>query len=71
MVAYITPWSVTTMALGQEEPDATVGEDTLLHGEPLLVVAPGDAHHVPLELISKSVGFNFLAHTLLIERPHL
>merc|ERR1719470_11251 len=67
----ITPGSVAAVALRQEEPGATVGEDTLLHGEPLLVVTPGDAEHVPLELISKSVSFNFLAHTLLIERPHL
>ena len=70
-MTYITPWSVATVALGQEKPDTTVGEDTLLHGEPLLVVTPGNAEHVTLELISKSVGFNFLAHTLLIERPHL
>ena len=70
-LAYIASWSLATMALGQEEPDTTVGENTLPHGEPLLVVTPGDTQHVPIEFISKSVGFIFLAHTLLIERPHL
>ena len=59
------------MALGQKKPDTTVGENTLLHGETLLVVASGDTENIALELISKSVGFNFLAHALLIERPHL
>lgn len=45
----------------------TVSEDTLLHGETLLVVAAGNAQHVPLPLIAKRVGLHLLSHALLIE----
>ena len=59
------------MALLEQEPHTAVGEDALLHGEALLVVAPGDPHHVPLELIPEGVGLHLLAHTLLVERSDL
>ena len=39
---------VAGVALGQEEADAAVGQDALLHGEALLVVAAADAHNVAL-----------------------
>ena len=68
---YVTSWSVTAGTLLQEEPDTAVSEDSLLHGEPLLVVASSDAEHVALELIAQGVSLDLLAHTLLIERTHL
>ena len=49
---YITSWSVAAGSLLQQEPDTTISEDSLLHGEPLLVVASSDAEHVALELIA-------------------
>jgi len=48
-----------------------VGQDTLLHGESLLVVAAGDAQLVALPLISEDVGLDDLAHTLLVEDTQL
>jgi hypothetical protein len=49
----------------------TIGEDTLLHGEALLVVAAGDSDDVALPVITEQVGFDFGAHTLLIEDSKL
>lgn len=49
----------------------TIGEDTLLHGEALLVVAAGDSDDVALPVITEQVGFDFGAHTLLIENSKL
>lgn len=45
----------------------TVGEDTLLHGEALLVVSAGNAEHVALPFVAQNVNINFSAHTLFIE----
>ena len=59
------------MSLLEEEPDTAVGEDSLLHGETLLVVSSGDSHHVALELVSEGVGLHLLAHALLVERSDL
>ena len=59
------------MALLEQEPHTAVGEDALLHGEALLVVAAGDPHHVTLELVSEGVGLDLLTHPLLVEGPHL
>ena len=59
------------MSLVEEQPHATVGQHSLLHGEALLVVAAGDPHHVTLELVSKGVGLDLLTHPLLVEGPHL
>merc|ERR1712173_371414 len=58
-------------ALLQQEPHPAVGQDTLLHGEALLVVASSDAENISLELISKGVGLNLLAHPLLVKGAHL
>jgi len=58
-------------ALLQQQPHPAVGQDTLLHGEALLVVASSDAENVALELITKGIGLNLLAHPLLIERTNL
>jgi hypothetical protein len=49
----------------------TIGEDTLLHGKALLVVAAGNSDDVALPVITEQVGFDFGAHTLLIENPKL
>ena len=59
------------VALLEQEPHTAVGEDALLHGEALLVVAARDPHHVALELVSEGVGLDLLTHPLLVEGPHL
>lgn len=49
----------------------TVCEDTLLHGETLLVVSSSDADDVSLPLITKKIGFDLSSHALLIEHTKL
>ena len=49
----------------EEESDSVSREDSLLHGETVLVEAAVDSEDIALELLSKSIGFNFLAHTFL------
>merc|ERR1719442_170631 len=67
----VTPGSVASVSLVEEQPHATVGQHSLLHGEALLVVAAGDPHHVTLELVSEGVCLDLLTHPLLVEGPHL
>ena len=49
----------------------TVGQDTLLHWETLLVVSASNFENVALPLITKMVGFDFSAHALLVEQSQL
>ena len=55
----------------EEKADTPLGEDALLHGETLLVVATGDAEHVALPLVTEAVGGHFHAHPLLVEGTNL
>ena len=68
---HVAPRPEAAVSLLEEEPDTAVGEDSLLHGEALLVVSSGDSHHVALELVSEGVGLHLLAHALLVERSDL
>ena len=63
--------TVAGVALAEEEADTAVGEDTLLHGEALLVVATGDPEDVALPLVAEGGGVHLHAHTLLIEGTNL
>merc|ERR1719220_1880091 len=58
-------------SLLQQQPHPAVGQDTLLHGEALLVVASGDTENISLELVTKGVGLHLLAHPLLVKGTHL
>lgn len=63
----ITTGTVAGVA-GREEETSTAGkEDSLLHGETLLVVTTGDLEDVTLPLVTKAVSLNLLTHTLLVE----
>jgi hypothetical protein len=44
-----------------------LAEDTLLHGESVLVESSGNFEDVALELISEGIGLNFLTHPLFEE----
>ena len=55
------------MTLGQQETNTVREQDTLLHGETLLVVASSDAEDIALELIAKGVTRDFGRDTLVIE----
>jgi len=59
------------VALAEEETNTAVGQNALLHGETLLVVASGDSEDVALPLVAKGGGVDLHAHSLLIERPDL
>lgn len=54
--------AVAGVAVGEEEADTAGVEDTLLHGETLLVVSSGDAEDVALELVADGVTGNLSAH---------
>lgn len=54
--------AVAGVAVGEEKADTVGGNDTLLHGETLLVVTAGDAEDVALPLITKRVGGDLSAH---------
>jgi len=59
--------AVAGVAGGEEETGAAGEENSLLHGEALLVVATGDLQHVALPLVAEGVGLNLLSHALLVE----
>ena len=44
-----------------------MGQDTLLHGETLLIVPATDSDHITLPFFTQSVSSNFCGHTLLVE----
>lgn len=59
--------SVARVAGGEEEADTGWVHNTLLHWETLLVVSTGDLEDVSLPLISNTVSWNLLAHSLVVE----
>ena len=44
-----------------------MGQDTLLHGETLLIVPTPDVDCITLPFFTQSVSSNFCGHTLLVE----
>lgn len=55
-------------ALGEEQADTLVGEDTLHHRETLLVIAARDTEDVALELFREDAAIHLGAHALVHER---
>ena len=55
------------MTVGEEETDTVGEEDTLLHGETLLVVAASNAEDVALPLIAEGVAGDLLGDPLVVE----
>jgi hypothetical protein len=62
-----TTGTVTRVTLGHQKTDTVRQEDTLLHGETLLIVTTRDTENVTLEFVTKRVTRDFLSHTLIIE----
>jgi len=72
--ALTLPAAVTTEALvsrAHEEADTLVGENTLLHGETLLVLATHNLEDVALEVITKNITLNLGTDTPVIESTKL
>jgi len=59
--------SVTLVASLHEDSDSSLDKDTLLHGETVLIVTTSDFEDVSLEFVTKTVTFDFLAHSSSVE----
>src|SRR5690348_10967416 len=59
--------AVARVTLGQQEADTGGEEDSLLHGETLLVVTSGDAEDVTLELVTERVDGNLSGDALVVK----
>ena len=66
-----TALAVAGVALAEKKADTAGSENSLLHGESLLVVASGDAEDVALPFVTQGGGINLHAHTLLVEGTDL
>ena len=55
------------VAIGKEQTDTVGDENTLLHGETLLVVTTGNSENVTLPFIAQRVARNFLRDPLVVE----
>ena len=55
------------LTLFHQDSDSARTEDTLLHGEALLVVAAGDSQRVTLEFISQDFSIDVGAHSPVME----
>lgn len=55
------------MPLTQKQADTLVGENTLHHGEALLVVTTSDLQDVATPLLTQKIDLNFLGNTLVVE----
>lgn len=62
--------TVARSTLGEEQLDTVGQQNTLLHGETLLVVSTSDLEDVALELVTDGVAGDLLAHTLLVENTN-
>jgi len=63
----VTALAVASSSLAEEKSDSGVGQNSLLHGESLLVVSTGNLEDVSLVLLSKRVSLDFLGHTFVIK----
>ena len=57
--------AVARVSIGEEEPNTVGKQNTLFHGEPLLVVPARDADDVALEFIAYRVSLDFLGDFLV------
>ena len=60
MALTVTTGSVAGVPLGQEKTNTLVGQDTLFHGETLLVVSSSDLGDVALKTDDDIDGFSIL-----------
>ena len=66
----VTSWSVTRVALSEQQLDSGWQQNTLLHWETLLVVTTGDLEDVALELVANRLTVDLLADTLVVKDTH-
>ena len=63
--------AVARVALAEKKADTSGSENSLLHGESLLVIASGDAKDVALPFVAQGGSVNLHAHALLVEGADL
>ena len=63
--------SVARVSVSEEKTNTVVHENTLLHGETLLVVSSRDTENVSLELVSENISVNLVGDTLVVESAEL
>ena len=66
-----TALTVAGVSLAEQKTNTAGGENSLLHGESLLVVASGDAENITLPFVTQGGGIDLHAHALFIERTNL
>jgi len=54
-------------SLSDQQANTVVAENTLLHGETLLVVTARDAEDVALEVVAQNGTLDFMRHTLVVQ----
>lgn len=59
--------SVGSSLLSEEDARSSVDEDTLLHGESLLVISSSDSEDVALVVVTEVLSVNFVTHSLVEE----
>jgi hypothetical protein len=55
------------VTLGHQKTNTVRQENTLLHGETLLIVTTRDTENVTLEFVTERITRDFLGHTLIVE----
>ena len=63
----LSPGAIAGVAFTEQQTHTPVGQDALLHGEPLLVVSSTDAYYIALPFISKRLGTHLGGHALVKE----
>mmetsp|Transcript_37677 Transcript_37677/g.83909 ORF Transcript_37677/g.83909 Transcript_37677/m.83909 type:complete len:280 (+) Transcript_37677:192-1031(+) len=69
VLAAVTPEALITAA--HQQLNAQVGQNTLLHGKTLLVLATSDLEDVALELITQDLAINLSGNALVVEVAQL
>ena len=62
--------TIARVTLAEKQAHTRGQEDTLLHGETLLIVTTTNAEDVALPLVTKRVDFDILGHALVVEAAH-
>jgi len=62
--------AVAAVAIGKEELHSVWEEDTLLHGETLLVIATCDTEYVAFKFVPERVGRDFLCNLFVVENTN-
>ena len=52
----LSPGAVARVALAEQQTYTPIGQNALLHGEPLLIVSSADAHYVALQEIGRGMS---------------